>query len=134
MQVLTKVFYLAVMCDGHHLLSLSLSEVHAGTFVDMHTKALPSRIRGEKDVKFAQNLGQVQPLVAVFAASHRNAWANLHLLAYLAPFSLDAAHARGRVVEYGRLVLRRELHPPSQQLERVPQHTWSWPVESNLKN
>ena len=51
----------------------------------------PTVYPSEKDTKLAQKLGQLQPLIAV-SYSHRNVWANLHLLGqpntFLAPAGL----------------------------------------------
>ena len=57
------------------------------------------RRASEKDAKLAQKLGQLQPFIAV---SHRNAWANWHLLGQ--PNTFLAAVLRG--------VRRRGVHRP----------------------
>jgi hypothetical protein len=74
------------------------------------TTADRSRLSSEKDAKLAQKLGQLQPFLAVFRYSHRNARTNLHILGQPNTVLVSAgasAVLRGRPAARGRGGWRR---------------------------
>jgi hypothetical protein len=78
--------------------------------------ACPSRYNREKDAKYAQKLGQLQPCLSLF--SHRNAWANWYILGQPNTFLANSQEQRAELeiallLRGGRLSHRRCDHFPA---------------------